>query len=68
MHPTLWLEMVEVAEIIGWPLGLATEVLQMANYRLSFSKMTFPRRMMGVILREQIYRRMRIMRKEPYHK
>ena len=49
------------------PLGLAT-VLQRADCSLSFSKITFPRQMMRVILLEQIYRWMRIMRKEPYHK
>ena len=53
----------EVAYIIGGPLGLAPEVLARAECRLSFSKMTFPHQMMRVILLEQIYRGMRIMRK-----
>jgi 23S rRNA (pseudouridine1915-N3)-methyltransferase len=58
----------EVAFVIGGPLGLATEVLQRADCRLSFSKITFPHQMMRVILLEQIYRGMRIMKKEPYHR
>jgi len=58
----------EVAFIIGGPLGLAPEVLERADCRLSFSRMTFPHQMMRVILLEQIYRWMRIMRKEPYHR
>lgn len=58
----------DVAYVIGGPLGLAPEVLQRAEFRLSFSKMTFPHQMMRVILLEQIYRGMRIMRKEPYHR
>jgi len=58
----------EVAFVIGGPLGLAPEVLERADCRLSFSRMTFPHQMMRVILLEQIYRWMRIMRKEPYHR
>ena len=58
----------EVAFVIGGPLGLAPEGLERAGGRLSFSKMTFPHQMMRVILLEQIYRWMRIIRKEPYHR
>ena len=57
-----------VTFVIGGPLGLAPEVLARADCKLSFSKMTFPHQMMRVILLEQIYRGMRIMRKEPYHR
>ena len=58
----------DVVYVIGGPLGLAPEVLERAGCRLSFSKMTFPHQMMRVILLEQIYRGMRIIRKEPYHR
>ena len=58
----------DVVYVIGGPLGLAPEVLQRAECSLSFSRMTFPHQMMRVILLEQIYRGMRIMRKEPYHR
>lgn len=54
--------------IIGGSLGLAPSVLQKADYRLSFSDLTFPHQMMRVILLEQIYRGFRIMNHEPYHK
>ena len=39
-----------------------------ADYKLSFSKMTFPHQLMRVILSEQIYRSYRIINHEPYHK
>ncbi len=51
--------------IIG---GLDNKILEMADERLSFSKMTFPHQLMRVILSEQIYRAYRIINKEPYHK
>ncbi len=54
--------------IIGGSLGLSAEVRQRADFRLSFSAMTFPHQMMRVILLEQIYRSFKIIRKEPYHK
>lgn len=54
--------------IIGGSLGLADKVLAAADYKLSFSKMTFPHQLMRVILLEQIYRGYRIMSGEPYHK
>ena len=57
-----------VAFVIGGSLGLGNEVLKRADYKLSFSRMTFPHQMMRVVLLEQIYRSERIQRNEPYHK
>ena len=54
--------------VIGGSLGLDKKVLDRADYKLSFSKMTFPHQLMRVILLEQIYRSFRIMAGEPYHK
>lgn len=54
--------------VIGGSLGLADAVLKRANYKLSFSKMTFPHQLMKVVLLEQVYRAYRIVRNEPYHK
>ena len=54
--------------VIGGSLGLDASILKRADYKLSFSKMTFPHQMMRMILLEQIYRSYRIMKGEPYHK
>lgn len=54
--------------LIGGSIGLEKELLQEADFLLSFSKMTFPHQLMRVILLEQIYRGYRIMNHEPYHK
>lgn len=54
--------------VIGGSLGLHPSVLQRADERICFSKMTFPHPLMRVILLEQIYRANRIQKGEPYHK
>ena len=54
--------------LIGGSLGLHENVLQRADEKLSFSKLTFPHQLMRVILLEQVYRSYRIIMGEPYHK
>ena len=58
----------QIVFVIGGSLGLSKAVLNRADYKLSFSKMTFPHQLMRVILLEQIYRGFRIIANEPYHK
>jgi len=57
-----------VVFVIGGSLGLDKRILDRADYKLSFSKMTFPHQMMRMVLLEQVYRGYRIMKGEPYHK
>ncbi|NLL93295.1 MAG: 23S rRNA (pseudouridine(1915)-N(3))-methyltransferase RlmH [Clostridiales bacterium] len=54
--------------VIGGSLGLHSSVSDRSDYKLSFSKMTFPHQLMRVVLLEQIYRSYRIINNEPYHK
>ena len=54
--------------VIGGSLGLSEEVIKRANYKLCFSKMTFPHQLFRVMLLEQIYRAYRIINNAPYHK
>ncbi len=44
----------EMIFVIGGSLGLWDMVVKRANYKLSFSKMTFPHQLMRVMLIEQI--------------
>ncbi|NLM25061.1 MAG: 23S rRNA (pseudouridine(1915)-N(3))-methyltransferase RlmH [Firmicutes bacterium] len=57
-----------IALIIGGSLGLSSAVLEKADLKLSFSKFTFPHQLMRLILVEQIYRALTIIRGEKYHK
>lgn len=54
--------------IIGGSYGLSDTIKSMSNYKLSFSKMTFPHQLFRVILLEQIYRAFKIINNEEYHK
>ena len=54
--------------IIGGSNGLSGEVLERADERISFSRLTFPHGLMRVILLEQLYLGERIRTGEKYHK
>ena len=54
--------------IIGGSNGVSDELKDKVDYRLSFSKLTFPHQLFRVILLEQIYRSFKIINKEKYHK
>ena len=58
----------EIVFIIGASDGFGKSVEDKADFRLSFSKMTFPHRLMRVILLEQLYRAMNIRHGGKYHK
>lgn len=54
--------------IIGSSYGLSNDIKKMANYKMSFSKLTFPHQLFRVLLLEQIYRAYKINNNEEYHK
>lgn len=58
----------EMAFFIGGAEGLPQNIKDGANFKLSFSKMTFTHQHAVFILIEQIYRARRILNNEPYHK
>lgn len=58
----------EIVFVIGSSCGLAQNVSQRANYKLSLSKMTFLHQYARLILTEQIYRAFKILNNETYHK
>jgi len=53
--------------LIGGVYGLSERIINKADYKLSFSKMTFTHQMIRLILAEQIYRAYTIMKGKKYH-
>ena len=54
--------------IIGGSYGLHSDIKNLSDFSLSFSKMTFPHQLFRVMLLEQIYRTYKINNNETYHK
>ena len=57
-----------ISFIIGGSNGLSKAVLDRADLKLSFGKITFPHQLFRVVLSEQIYRAFTIIDGLPYHK
>lgn len=53
--------------IIGGTLGISNEVLNSANEKICFSKMTFPHQLIRIFLLEQLFRAFKISNNETYH-
>jgi 23S rRNA (pseudouridine1915-N3)-methyltransferase len=58
----------DLAFLIGGPDGHAPQTRQNAGQLLSFGPMTWPHRLVRVMLFEQIYRAVTILVKHPYHR
>ncbi len=54
--------------VIGGSYGIDQQIKNRANYKISFSRMTFPHQLFRVILLEQIFRAYKILNNEKYHK
>ncbi len=54
--------------VIGGPLGLHRSVSERADARWSLSPLTLPHELVRVIVAEQVYRALTILRRIPYHK
>jgi 23S rRNA (pseudouridine1915-N3)-methyltransferase len=54
--------------VVGGHLGLSQRLIGEADLRLSLSEMTFPHELARVILLEQVYRGLSILKGLPYHR
>ncbi len=58
----------DVSFLIGGAEGLPEEVLTAVDMQLSLSKLTFQHDLAQLVLAEQLYRAMTILKNHPYHK
>lgn len=54
--------------IIGGTLGISSELLNICDEKICFSKMTFPHQLIRVFLLEQLFRSFKILNGETYHR
>ena len=54
--------------IIGGSHGLSDSFLEKSDHVISFSALTFPHKLFKILLIEQIYRSISIIKNKPYHK
>lgn len=57
----------ELVFVVGGAYGVAARVKQQVHHQLSLSKMTFTHQFIRLMLAEQLYRAMTILKNEPYH-
>ena len=62
-----WSEAGAVTFVVGGSLGLADEVKAAARESLSLSPLTLPHQLARIVLAEQLFRGLKIMRGETYH-
>jgi len=58
----------DLSFIIGGADGVTDEVRARAGFTLGFGKLTWPHRLVRVMLLEQIYRAKQIIARHPYHR
>ena len=54
--------------IIGGSYGLSESFLEKSDHVISFSALTFPHKLFKILLIEQLYRSITIIKNKPYHK
>lgn len=58
----------DVALLIGGPDGLSQDCLERAERRWSLSPLTLPHPLVRIVLAEQLYRAVSILKNHPYHR
>lgn len=57
----------ELTFVVGGPYGFSKEVQNLAQDKISLSKMTFSHQLVRLLIMEQFYRAFTILKGEPYH-
>lgn len=57
----------ELVFVVGGPYGFSDEIYNLADSKISLSKMTFSHQLARLLCLEQLYRAFTILKGEPYH-
>ena len=57
-----------LAFLIGGPVGISDNLLKQAHFKWSLSRLTFPHRLVRLIVLEALYRGFDLLKGGPYHK
>jgi len=57
-----------IALLVGGPEGLAPACVKMAKLKWSLSNLTLPHPLVRIVIAEQLYRAVSILKNHPYHK
>lgn len=68
IYETLFVQSRHLCFLIGGSNGIEDDLKKRCNLTLSFSKLTFPHGLFRVVAAEQIYRALKIIHAQPYHK
>ncbi len=58
----------DIALLVGGPDGLSRACLERAEARWSLSAMTYPHPLVRIVVAEQLYRAISLLRNHPYHR
>lgn len=57
----------DLAFVVGGPYGFAEKIKDVANSKISLSKLTYSHQLVRLVFMEQLYRAFTIIKGEPYH-
>jgi 23S rRNA (pseudouridine1915-N3)-methyltransferase len=67
LEKTMAIQKKRIVFVIGGAWGIAEEILNKADLRMSLSRLTFSHQMVRLLFLEQLYRAFTVIKGEPYH-
>ncbi|HOW08198.1 MAG TPA: 23S rRNA (pseudouridine(1915)-N(3))-methyltransferase RlmH [Bacteroidales bacterium] len=64
---TMMIQKKRIVFIIGGPWGISDNILRMADFNFSLSRLTFSHQIVRLLFMEQLYRAFTVIKGDPYH-